>query len=407
MKKFWKKMEVWHSNNNSKLSYKIIKYLILVILFAGVLASFIGNKFTLWYDETFAKEEEKYVAVIITNKSDESFTIPQEFRIGFGSNISYKSDNTDQNIKFIKDDDALSVSQAELLASKYVEDLNCVLIIGNSTSTLTEVTLNKILSTDKEKPSFILPIATADNITDKAKDQNYQGILRMMPNNEEQAITIKNFIFKKKPDNPKVLIYVDEDNLTYSENLSQQIADKTIKGKGTVVLKKNYGNSNRFINDYKLLVDNNLMPDMIIFVGISTNGSLLMEEVNNLNIKIPVVFTDGCTVESLMKKSVNNSNHYFVSAVEKYFNGNATTTYQTVGQDAKDLATAILKGTKGIITRSSVNDYVHEIRKKQTMVLDDGKSGKYSFDDKGENTEMNWKLYHYIDGELELDYEID
>ena len=389
------------------------KYIIIPIIFILGYAfnGLVGNKFTEWFDNKFA-EGDKYVAVIITNKTDESFTIPQEFRKGFGNNGDFKSDNTGQNIKFIKDDDALSEKQAELLADKYVNDPNCVLIIGNSTSSLTEVTLNRILKTSKEnQPSFILPIATADNITDKAMDQNYQGILRMMPNNEKQAITIKNFIFQKFPKNPKVVIYVDEDNLTYSENLSQQISDKIIRSKGTIVLKKNYGNSNRLINDYHLLFNRNsndkirISPDIVVFVGISTNGSLLMEEVNNLKIDIPVIFSDGCTVNNLMRKSQNNINHYFVSAVEKNFNENSTPTYQTVGEDARELAVKILKSVKGDITKQSVNEYVHYIRKKQELVLDDGKAGKYVFDNKGENTQMSWKLYHYVDGELELEYE--
>lgn len=377
----------------------------LIFILGWAFSGLVGNLSTDWFKNQ-TSEGDKYVAVIITNKSDESFTIPQEFRKGFGNNANFKFDKTGQNIKFIKDDDAMELEQAELLADKYVEDPNCVMLIGNSTSTLTDVTLNKILEYNGEKPSFLLPIATADDITDKAKDQEYKGILRMMPNNEKQARTIKNFIFQKNPTNPKVLIYVDEDNLTYSKNLSQKISDKIIKSRGTIVLKKNYGNSNRLINDYELLIKNNQKPDMIVFVGISTNGSLLMEEVNNLNIDVPVVFSDGCTVNSLMRKSKNNSNHYFVSAVEKSFNGNATPTYQTVGADSRSLAIAILKNVKGNITRTSVNNYVYRIRAEQKLVLDDGKAGKYTFDDKGENTEMNWKLYHYVNGELEMEYGI-
>ncbi len=195
---------------------------------------------------------DKYIAVVITKKNDATFTIPEEFRIGFKEQANFKSTYTNQNISYKYIDDFLSENQATIIANKLVHDKNCILIIGNSTSQLTEVTLNEILRYEKTKPSFILPIATADNIIDKSKDQDYRAILRMMPDNNQQAKTIKKFIFGKFK-NPKVAILCDEDNTTYSYNLSQKIADNIILSSGEIVLKKNYGNSNRLINDYELL----------------------------------------------------------------------------------------------------------------------------------------------------------
>lgn len=374
----------------------------IFIYIVGSSQGFIGNKFTEYFNNA-TKEGDKYVAVVITNKSDESFTIPQEFRQGFGD-ATYLPFNGDQKIKFIKEDDALSTKQAELIANKLVKDENCVLIIGNSTSTLTEVTLNTILSSPS-KPSFILPIATADNIMDKAKDQDYRAILRMMPNNEQQATAIKHFVFQKFPTKPKVVVYADEENLTYSQDLSQKVTDKILKNNGSIILKKTYGNSNRLIDDIELLKANNQKPDIIIFVGISTNGGLIMEELKNLGINIPIIFTDGCTVKTLMDKSRNQSNHYYISAVQKSDNENEAPTYQPVGEDANTLAQNIINSISGEISRKSVYDYIEMIKKKNEVFMSNGKAGKYQFNDKGENIQMHWKVYHYENSTLTVDYD--
>ncbi|MDO9310883.1 MAG: ABC transporter substrate-binding protein, partial [Nitrosomonas sp.] len=224
----------------------------------------------------------KHIAVVITKKSGTTFTIPEEFRKGFGDSPNFDT-STGQKIEFIREDDFLSPDQAKIIAHKLLENNNNVLIIGNSTSSLTEVTLNEILKYPDIKPGFLLPIATADNIIEKAKDQNFGSILRMMPNNDKQADTIKNFIFRKfNNKSPRIAIFSDEENTTYSHSLSQKIADKIIIEKGTVVLKKDYGNSNRLIDNIENLETYKQMPDVYVFVGISTNGSLFKEELKNL-----------------------------------------------------------------------------------------------------------------------------
>lgn len=341
----------------------------------------------------------KYIAVVITNKSDATFTIPEEFRKGFDQKeMTFKSFHTNQNIEFRKDDDFLSVNQANIIVKKLIEDEDCVLIIGNSTSQLTEVTLNEILGTEETRPGFLLPIATADNIIDKAKDQNYKAILRMMPNNDKQARTIKDFIFQKYK-TPKVAILCDEDNTTYSHNLSQKIADYVLLNNGKIVLKKNYGNSNRFINDYEHLKKYGVLPDIVVFVGISSNGSLLKEELSELKIDIPIIFTDGCTVKNLMESSKNSSNYYFVSAVKKPKDEDDAPTYEPVGVDAKMLARLIIDKIDGNITRKNVANFIEKNRNQITLD-EDGLAGKYNFDEAGDNVAMYWKVYSYKDGKL-------
>jgi len=346
---------------------------------------------------------DKYIAVVITENKDATFTIPEEFRSGFGDVETFKSTYTDQNISFRKEDDLLSVQHAKIIADKLINDDRCLLIIGNSTSQLTEVTLNAILSSKKTRPAFMLPIATADNIIDKAKDQGYKAVLRMMPNNDKQANTIKGFIFKEFPKNPKVMILCDEENITYSYNLSQKIADKVLRSNGKIVLKKNYGNTNSFMSDYDFLKQYKNVPDVIVFVGISTNGTLFSEQLDVLNIDIPVIFTDGCTVNNLMDRSRRNPKRYFISAVKNRGNAQVAPTYEPVGEDARELAIGIIKKIKGKLTRESVAEYIKLNRGE--ISLDHGNAGAYAFDESGENKGMSWKVYAYIDNALRVVYE--
>ena len=377
------------------------------IFLVAVISWFVVKPLDWW---SKGDTRDKYIAVVITNKSDATFTIPKEFRQGFGDPPPFKSFGTNQNIRFEKMDDLLSTEQAKIIAQKLLADENCIMIIGNSTSSLTEVTLNSILSSKNTKPGFLLPIATADDLIEMAKDQNYNAILRMVPNNERQAVTIKNFIYQKFNKNLiKIAILSDEENTTYSNNLSQKIADKIILDKmkngkeGIIVLKKEYGNSNRLINDYHLLEEYCQLPDIIVFVGISSNGSVLMEELRNLNIAIPVIFTDGCTVNNLMEKSKGNPNNYFISAVDidLQSNENKTPTYNPVGIDARELTKLIISRIPDNITRESVAKYIELIRKDNVQMMDNGSAGNYQFDNNGDNMIMKWRVYAYINGKLE------
>ena len=385
---------------------------IIGIIIASIIGWYVAKPLE-WFHEGDMRD--KYIAVVITNKSDATFTIPKEFRNGFGDPKPFTVNG--QKISFEKMDDLLSPDQAKIIAQKLLEDDKYVLIIGNSTSSLTEVTLNSILSTQNTRPGFLLPIATADDLIEMAKDQKYTGILRMMPNNERQATTIKNFIYQKfNKEIIKVAIYSDEENTTYSHNLSQRIADKIIldetknNKKGIIVLKKDYGNSHRLIDDITNFREYCQIPDVIVFVGISSNGSVLMEELENLNIKIPVIFSDGCTVNNLMRKSKSNPNNYFVSAINfgEENEENLAPTYNPVGIDAQTLSSLIISNISGNITRESVAEYITKIRKENIQMMDNGANGsKYQFNANGDNMsqDMKWRVYSYINDNLEKVYE--
>lgn len=339
----------------------------------------------------------KYIAVVMSG-TDKTFTIPKEFKQGFGDEPKITT-SKGQNIRIDKKEDQYSTDQAKIVADKLVKDVKCVLIIGNSNSELTEVTLNSILDYDGIRPAFILPIATADNIISKSSSEGFESILRMVPDNQNQAMIIKRFIFNKIGSKAKVAILVDEENQTYSKNLSKNIASEIIAEDGNIVLNQSYGNEQRFISSYEVLKRNNLLPNVIVYVGVSSNGMLLIEELKALNIKIPVIFTDGCTVQELMKKAgqLLGGDAYFLSAVSKSENG-LEPTYEPIGKDAYTLAKTILNSIDGPITRQSVTEYI--AKNKDKITLDAGFAGAYAFNPEGNNKKMDFKIYTYQNGIL-------
>lgn len=328
------------------------------------------------------KKAEKYVALVISEaEGDESFKIPTEFLEGFTKDGVIN--NLDENIKIIRREDLYSIEQAKIVADELVEDENCILIIGNSNSQLTEITLNSILKSDN-RPAFLLPIATADNILLKAKTEKYHSILRMVPDNTNQASSIGNFILSKKMN--RIAILVDEDNSTYSNNLSTNISALVRNNGGQIVLKRNYGNSNRLLNNIDELRNNGMMPELIVFVGVSSNGLLLIDEINSLKLNIPILFTDGCTVQTLIEKARKlPAETYFVSAVSEQSH-----TYTPIGIDASALAKLIIERIEGGVTRKKVSDYVEKHRGEIVLT---GKAGAYVFNADGNNTRMNFQVY--------------
>ncbi len=352
-------------------------------------------------DYKMESQSNKYIAVVMSG-TDKTFTIPKEFKQGFGDEESIQTtDGVKINIK--KKDDQYSVQQAKIVAEALMNDLNCVMIIGNSNSELTEVTLNSILDySDKTKrPAFILPIATADNLISKSKSEGYESIMRMVPDNQNQAMLIKRFIFQVKGSNSNVAILVDEDNKTYSSNLSKNIASAIISEDGNIVLNQSYGNSQRLVTTFEVLKANKIMPDVIVYVGVSSNALLLIEELKAFKINIPVIFTDGSTVEEVMKKAKRllSENAYFLSPVLMNNSKNIQPTYEAIGKDAHSLAKKILNGVTGEITRESVSKHIS--KNKTDIGLDSGFAGAYGFNAEGNNVKMDFKIYHHTtDGAL-------
>lgn len=344
-------------------------------------------------EKIVSNKQKKYIAVVMS-RNNEAFTIPREFLEGFGSKTQLKNQN-DEYINIRYPQDLSSIDQTERKAEELVNDENCVLIIGNSNSELTKITLNKILKS-KNRPGFILPIATANNILLIADEENYSAILRMVPDNDNQANQIKSFIAKYSK-SQKIAILVDEENVTYSEDLSNSIATKVRKNGGQIVLKRNYGNSTRLIDYLEKLSENT--PEFIVFVGISTNGLLLVDEFLTFNITVPVIFTDGCTVKELIKKSsVLKEKAYFLSAAS-ISDEEPEPTYKPIGKDTFKLLEQIISSVNGN-SRKEIREHIE--KNKKTFGITGGAAGDYQFNAEGNNTDMDFKIYVNNDGKLEL-----
>lgn len=388
--------------NKSKIAdyfrkpWRVYRKIIIGAILVGIITlviRFFGESFLTYLTDSLI--EKRYIAVVMS-ETDNTFTIPKEFKKGFGNEQSIKTING-EFVAIENKDDQYSVDQAKIVADKLVSDVNCVMIIGNSNSELTEVTLNSILNRKEGKtaPAFLLPIATADNLISKSHSEHYSSILRMVPDNDNQALVVARFLYNKFKSNARIAILVDEDNITYSHNLSKNIASAVISQDAIIVLNQAYGNNQRFINSYEVVRRNKVEPDVIIYVGVSSNGMLLIEELKAFGIKSPVIFTDGSTVEELMRKAKNllGSSAYFLSPVTLDQEKGNKPTYEPIGKDAFNLATLILNGIDGKISRESVSKHV--AANKEKIILSNGEAGDYGFSPDGNNKKMDFKIYHY------------
>jgi ABC-type branched-subunit amino acid transport system substrate-binding protein len=336
---------------------------------------------------------DKYVAIVMS-KSDETFTIPDEFLTGFGSSAQLTT-RGGSVVKVSYKDDHYLPGEAERVAEELVKDENCVMIIGNANSALTQITLNTLIRS-KTRPAFILPIATASQLTAIAKSANYHAMLRMIPDNENQATQIKSFVAKNTP-SQKVAILVDEENRAYSEDLAKKLSAKIRKNGGNIVYKRDYGDANRLVDDLEKLTSQGATPEILIFVGVSNNGLILIDELVQFKVNIPVIFTDGCTVEEIINKAAGMPNEsYFLSAVT-IKEGQKKATYEPIGSDAYKLTKTIVGGVADN-SREAIRNYVSA--HKEDIVINGGDAGDYQFGPDGDNFKMCFHIYKRVGDQL-------
>jgi ABC-type branched-subunit amino acid transport system substrate-binding protein len=368
----------------------VIAFLLLQI-FTSFLDRFIGSVF-----DFFSGNKSQYIAVVMSNNG-KAFTIPTEFLSGFGSESSLTS-TKGKSIQIRYKDDLLSEKHAKTIASGLFMDKDCILVIGNSNSQLTKATLEEFLRMQRlhkeYPPAYILPIATATEILSIAKEEKHEAVLRMVPDNDNQASVIKTFAANKK-----VVILVDEENRIYSDDLSKSIAHNMNKNNGRVIAMKTYGNTSRFTPLYRGF-DKKKLPELIIFVGVSNNGLLLIDELLHLDTDIPVIFTDGCTVDSLIKKASSLKGDKWVLSAVTLGDKSNKPTYKPIGKDAYELVKRIVDGTKNC-NRNEIYEYIKE--NKSYISYKGGDSGDYHFNDDGDNKKMVFHIYRVkANGELAL-----
>lgn len=343
-----------------------------------------------------------YIAVVVSKESVD-FPIPGEFLRGFHDAFpggrTYIETRAGKKVDIQTLEDLGSVDEAARIAKKLVADRDCILVIGNSNSTLTDITLDIFLGTNNPPP-YILPIATANEIMIKAKTGNHGAVLRMVPDNAGQAQMIQRLTRDISTDQ-RVAIYGDQENAFYSINLSRDIASRIRSGGGRILREESIGPTNSVYSSLAAWSGSCSPPDVIIFVGVAHHSLLLIDQCLELAIEVPLIFTDGCMVSSLLTNIKKVKNRAFVLSPvgggQK--NSDQTPTYESVGKDAYSLASRIITNCSDC-SRAGLRRFISQNKDKEAIRVSNGFAGEYHFNAEGNNTAMTYKVYEITGGEL-------
>jgi hypothetical protein len=377
----------WRKGIKNGLQYVIIPLLVACAFYI------IQNQFEKY---KLKHTSDPYVAVLVSNRSID-FDIPIDFNTGF-NNLKNKQDyfnSKDGKKVYIKHfEDFLSETESSRKIRELISDKNCLLIIGNANSTLTNSNIDILLSAEYKMP-LIMPIATDNNIMQKVNMAGHKAVLRMLPDNKKQAESIQRLI-SKLSDSRKVVIYGDDENSSYSINLSRDIANKIRLSGGTILAEELIGAPNSIFPSMGFLSNEKLIPDAIIYVGVSHHAFLLIDQLSSINSSIPLIMTDGCLVGSILQQASlkYESKSYILSpAIPKddtILNGS----YELIGQDTYKLCEIIF--SKSESTRSSIYQCI-EIEKGKGDLDFSGQAGMYKFNHDGDNGGREYQIY-FIEG---------
>lgn len=353
-----------------------------VLLVLGIVG---GAVYTRYYER--AVEEHPYVAVILSDEQ-ENFTIPEELQEGIRSRGTVISTgNGPVQIRFF-----IGGREPQRIRRTVHDDClvnkDCIAIVGNSDSTTTTIMLAEILAFEGAKPTLLMPIATATSLTETAAREHYTQLLRLVPNNDIQARVIKSFMASRAGLDHRVTVIIDHDNPDYSKNLSDLLVDMVVKNGGVA----------RTVTylDASTLEAEAARPDLgsddfFVFVGTSSSGLEVLNDMRRLNIRVPIILTDGNTVRELTNRSIGMPGvAYFLTPVDELNNVNEPA-YTDIGRDTYGILSAIFEGTPHL-TRSAVAAFVTE--HKLDITLESGAAGKYNFDGNGENKGMEFHIFN-------------
>lgn len=373
----------------------------LMLMIAGGIVGWIISKFFDFSTQRLTAKH-PYIAVVMSTKSVD-FPIPGEFLRGFqdgfpgGKTFLETKGGNQVDIKIIED--LGSVDEAARIAHDLAKDPDCILVIGNSNSTLTDTTLDIFLRSS-DPPSYILPIATANELLTKAKTGNHGAVLRMVPDNASQAEVIRRLVRKIAP-NQRVAIYGDQENAFYSLGLSRDIASRVRGSEGRVLVEETIGPTNSLYSSLRVWFPPHTPPDAIVYVGVAHHGLLLIDQLAEFKIRAPVIFTDGCMVGSLLSAVTKIPNRAFVLSPVGSGKSDQLPTYEPIGKDAYTLASRIISSC-GDCTRSQLRDYLAANKDKDTMSVTNGFAGEYRFGPEGNNSAMTYKVYEITGGKLKM-----
>jgi ABC-type branched-subunit amino acid transport system substrate-binding protein len=346
-----------------------------------------------------ARRGQPFVAVILSN-SNPNFTIPMELRQGIQYAMAGPPTIPTPNQESVEIKFVLSSLTAEDTArdvrERCIDDPDCIAIVGASDSTTTTATLEEILRTPPhQRPALIMPIATATSLTERAAIGDFPQILRLVPNNDDQAQQIKSFIASRAP-TQRVTVIVDRNNPEYSVNLADIIVQ---------AIRENGGDATRIEHEgsQTLAQANRLeLPeqDFIVFVGTSSNGLEIIQDMKRYGIRVPIIFTDGNTVQEVIDQSIGMPGPaYFLTPVAQ-LNDVSEPGYTAIGRDTYAILASIFSQSRQL-TRRAVAEFVAQ--NKHEISLEPGAAGRYRFGQDGENSVMHFKIFRIVDGQVHIE----
>lgn len=339
---------------------------------------------------------------ITVSKAADSNTQPDEFHRGFATRFRSLTERELQE----RDE---SLVDAETLANECLSDPACTIFIGNSTSTLTSRTLDVFLDHEDQadRPVFVMPFATATDLTRRAKERKYGGVIRLVPDNNNQADVIVSLLEQRlierqegDTDGPRVIIYIDEDNPTYANGLARAVASGVRESGGYVLEEEHIGPSNSALPTLTTWQDmkngTTRLLDAVIYAGTAHHCLLLIDQMVQLRSDVPVVFTDGCSLQDFNERAKKlKGGAYLLAAAESY---------STIGEDAAALLNALIRACPNC-KRSELTGYLARNKKNALMlsesdVSNSGRSRDYQFDFCGNNLGMDFVVWETTrDGE--------
>jgi hypothetical protein len=366
----------------------------------------------------------RYVAVVLSERSID-FDIPKEFKTGFDTGMNNQSSISMRgggSLGIVYREDGGDVDQAARIAKELAADPNCIMVVGNSTSSLTAATLEVFLAS-QDPPAYVLPIATASDLLVRARDGQHNGVLRMVPDNDSQAKSAARLI-SSLAKTRRVAVFVDEENPVYSVNLSRAIASAVRDTGGELVVEQRIGPSypiyeplrtwgvdgrgseERFTPeshadggvDLAATDDKGTArggtPDVLVYVGVAHHGRLLIDQMTAHHVTTPVIFTDGCMVRSLIKHASERVNAYILSPVQLDEHKNSLVTYEPIGRDAAKLANRLIDECPSC-DRQELRELIAS-RKGAGKLDFTGEAGSYKFSAIGENEGMSYRAYQIL-----------
>jgi hypothetical protein len=359
------------------------------VVVVGVVGAIIG---LLLEDYRDSQKKAPFVAVILSN-SDPNFTIPMELRQGMqeaGTTIPARNQQGVE-IKYILTG-LTAEDTREAVREGCLVHPNCIAIVGASDSTTTAAALREILTVSPDaRPALIMPIATATSLTEQAARANYHQILRLVPNNADQAREIKSFI-ASRASSQRVTILIDPANPEYSGNLSAMIIQ---------MVRDNGGDARQlqYVDSSTLAGTNFDDQDFIVFVGTSSNGLEVIHDMIRNDIRVPIIFTDGNTVREVIRRSQSMPGPaYFLTPVEE-LNDFSEPGYTAIGRDTWQILSSIFSEAPRL-SRDGVAEFVSDNR--YEIELTSGSAGDYRFGQDGENSKMHFRIFSLDGGQVRM-----